>query len=414
MRSLGVVVLVAACGDQAAGPHGVGGGDGAVDAAGPTFTQTAYIKSSAPLHDAHFGMLGLSGDGTVLVGGEDGTVTVYRRDPSWRVDTALTPDPAPVDYGPRVAISEDGSTVAVTADSTIYVFRASGATWTQDARLVEPGADREIDGLSVSADGTLLVASVRDTATDAFIVSTYERGDGSWPRSQPIAGIDQQFGLGSHLVLSPEGDALAVESGTPTVPIGVTIFTRDAGAWTRHVDLPGGTLTGHDGTGIACSSHCKTVAIGNAEDDGPVPDPNPMPGKGKVDIFDGDGTTWPTTPTATIVANDGANGDTFGEAVAISKDGATIVVGASKKALYSGGAYAFRRTGAAWAQVMALKASNAETTDIFGHQVAISNDGTTIAVAAPYEASASSGVGGNQADNSAPYAGAIYVFQGTY
>ncbi|MEP6861067.1 MAG: hypothetical protein ABJE66_10625 [Deltaproteobacteria bacterium] len=63
---------------------------------------------------------------------------------------------------------------------------------------------------------------------------------------------------------------------------------------------------------------------------------------------------------------------------------------------------------------MYLKASNAATIDIFGSEVGISNDGTTIAVAAPYEAGAGSGVNGDQSDDSMPYAGAVYAFEGTY
>ncbi len=55
-----------------------------------------------------------------------------------------------------------------------------------------------------------------------------------------------------------------------------------------------------------------------------------------------------------------------------------------------------------------VKASNSDTGDNFGTSVAIS--GTTLVVGAPGEGSKSSGVMGNQADNSAPNAGAVYVF----
>ena len=55
-----------------------------------------------------------------------------------------------------------------------------------------------------------------------------------------------------------------------------------------------------------------------------------------------------------------------------------------------------------------LKASNTEMNDSFGASVAVSGD--TLVVGAPYEASNATGVNGNQADNSAAYAGAAYVF----
>jgi hypothetical protein len=71
-------------------------------------------------------------------------------------------------------------------------------------------------------------------------------------------------------------------------------------------------------------------------------------------------------------------------------------------------------------QVAYLKASNAEAYDHFGcggassghtgNSVAISRDGNTMAVGAPYEASADTTVNGDQEDNSAYGAGAVYVF----
>ncbi|MEN9490754.1 MAG: hypothetical protein RJA63_1203 [Pseudomonadota bacterium] len=60
------------------------------------------------------------------------------------------------------------------------------------------------------------------------------------------------------------------------------------------------------------------------------------------------------------------------------------------------------------AQRAYIKASNTGTEDIFGYAVAISGD--TMVVGAPSERSASTGVDGDQTDDSATYAGAAYVF----
>src|SRR2546426_10206126 len=57
-----------------------------------------------------------------------------------------------------------------------------------------------------------------------------------------------------------------------------------------------------------------------------------------------------------------------------------------------------------------IKASNTGAADEFGFAVALSGDGNTLAVGAPGEASVATGIGGNQADNTAPSAGAVYVF----
>ena len=68
-------------------------------------------------------------------------------------------------------------------------------------------------------------------------------------------------------------------------------------------------------------------------------------------------------------------------------------------------------------QAAYIKASNAEMGDHFGnggtlegHGVALSADGTTLAVAAPYESSNAKGINGNQNDNSMYASGAVYVF----
>jgi hypothetical protein len=58
-----------------------------------------------------------------------------------------------------------------------------------------------------------------------------------------------------------------------------------------------------------------------------------------------------------------------------------------------------------------VKASNTGVSDFFGaFGLALSADGNTLAVGAPAEDSAATGIDGNQADNSASSAGAAYVY----
>jgi hypothetical protein len=59
------------------------------------------------------------------------------------------------------------------------------------------------------------------------------------------------------------------------------------------------------------------------------------------------------------------------------------------------------------------RTSNTGSGDYFGSTVALSTDGNTMAVAANWEASSATGVNGNQADNSIPQAGAVYIFTRT-
>src|SRR5258705_6725056 len=62
------------------------------------------------------------------------------------------------------------------------------------------------------------------------------------------------------------------------------------------------------------------------------------------------------------------------------------------------------------AQQAYVKASVTGANDQFGLPVALSADGSTLAVGAAFESSNATGIDGNQADNSALFAGAVYVF----
>ena len=126
---------------------------------------------------------------------------------------------------------------------------------------------------------------------------------------------------------------------------------------------------------------------------------------------------------AYVKASNTGAADEFGFAVALSSDGNTLVVGApgeasaasvnpaDNTALSAGAVYVYTRSGTTWTKQAYVKASNPEAGDQFGASVALSSDGTTLAVGATGEDSSATGIGGNQADNSAPGAGAVYVFQ---
>ena len=118
--------------------------------------------------------------------------------------------------------------------------------------------------------------------------------------------------------------------------------------------------------------------------------------------------------------------DFFGRSVALSGDGNTLAVGADREAsaatgvngdqtdnsaFGAGAVYVFTRdSGGVWTQQAYVKASNTDADDTFG-SVALSDDGNTLAVTTVEEASAATGVNGDQADNSASHAGAVYVFR---
>ena len=126
---------------------------------------------------------------------------------------------------------------------------------------------------------------------------------------------------------------------------------------------------------------------------------------------------------AYLKASNTAAGAGFGASVALAGD--TIVIGSpyersdakgvngdqtNSNANYSGAAYVFVRQDGIWTQQAYLKASNNKPYWGFGGAVTVSGD--TIAVGAPSETNASSGINGNQADlyAYAPNSGAAYIF----
>jgi hypothetical protein len=162
----------------------------------------------------------------------------------------------------------------------------------------------------------------------------------------------------------------------------------------------------------ACAEASATTGVNGNQSD------NSAPVSGAAYVFVRNGTTW--TQQAYLKASNTGVEDYFGESVAVSGD--TVVVGAfgedsaatgvngnqgDNSASIAGAAYVFVRNGTTWTQQAYLKASNTGADDYFG-TVAVSGD--TVVVGAYYEASAATGVNGDQADNSVHGAGAAYVF----
>ena len=115
--------------------------------------------------------------------------------------------------------------------------------------------------------------------------------------------------------------------------------------------------------------------------------------------------------------------------MALSDNGSTLAVGAIGEASNAtdvggnqddnsfplngaGAVYVFVRIGGDWSQQAYIKASNTGDGDIFGSSVALSDDGNTLAVGANGEDSETTGIDGDENEDSFLHfnAGAVYVF----
>lgn len=115
-----------------------------------------------------------------------------------------------------------------------------------------------------------------------------------------------------------------------------------------------------------------------------------------------------------LSASDAAAGDVYGSAVALSRDGNTLAVGADLKAMgrpadglpAAGAVYVYTRTPQGWREQTRLRATVPTTGSGFGHSLSLSDDGSKLAVGAPFEShdgtSADAALAGDQ--------GTVYVF----
>jgi len=124
-----------------------------------------------------------------------------------------------------------------------------------------------------------------------------------------------------------------------------------------------------------------------------------------------------------IKASNTGGEDEFGTSVVLSADGTTLAVGAiyedsagtgvnppdSNTAASAGAVYIYVREGASWAFQALIKASNTDSFDYFGHAIALSANGNTLAVGAPDEDGSGTGVAPGS-DESASGSGAVYVY----
>jgi cysteine-rich repeat protein len=260
-----------------------------------------------------------------------------------------------------------------------------------------------------------------------------------------------QHAFGWSVAMSADGSTLAVgaylEDGAATginntqddqsAPDAgaVYVFTRSGATWVQQAYLKASNTDADDqfGTSVALSADGSTLAVGAAHERGAATGvdgeqvTDTIPSAGAVYVFVRAATTW-TQQAYVKASNTGSSndflGDQFGTSVALSADGSTLAVGAPLEdsaatgiggdqaditAPKAGAVYVFTRSVATWSQQAYVKASNTQPGDSFGSSVGLSADGSTLAIGAPLEASAASGVGGDQADNTAPRSGAVYV-----
>jgi len=432
---------------------GVPGNDNSAPAAGAVYVfvqrdglwqQQAYLKANnAGTRDLFGGSVSLSADGNTLAVS------------SWLEDSAAT------------GVNGDQNDNSARYAGAVYMFVRSGALWQQQAYLKASNTDaydRFGYAVSLSADGNTLGvgASGEDSASvgingdqsdNSAIYSgaayVFIRVGDQWQQQayvKPdfIASNIFNGAFGAYISLSGDGDTLAVgvqglanpnTNIAGTLPGAVYVFVRDGGQWRQEAFVQASNLANNDffGRNVSLSTDGNTLAVGAWGDDSSATgingdeNDNSAANTGAVYVFVRNSGLW--QQQAYIKASNPDSDDYFGSGISLSGDGNKLAVGAWKEssvatgingdesdnsANQSGAVYVFFRSGETWRQQAYVKASNTQLHDSFSHAeksvIAFSADGNTLAIGAGDESSASTGIGGDQTDNSARDAGVVYLY----
>ena len=493
--------------------HGLVSRSGAEDITSFMLDTIGYIKASnAEAGDAFSFSIALSADGNTLAvgaigessattgvnGNQDdntavdaGAVYVFVRvDGTWTQQAYLKASNAEATdwFGGSVALSADGNILAVGAigegsattgvdgdqnDNTasgagaVYVFVRVDGTWTQQAYIKASNAEEEDwfgDSVTLSTDGNILAVGATgedsattgvdgdqddNTASAAGAVYVFARVDGAWTQQAYIKASNAEAvdDFGVNVALSADGNTLAIgadDEGSATTGVNgnqddntagaagaVYVFVRVEGTWTQQAYIKASNVDADDvfGISVALSTDGNTLAVGATGEDSTTTgvdgdqDDNTASGTGAVYVFVRVDGMW--TQQAYIKASNAETPDWFGDSVTLSADGHTLAVGAigensattgvdgnqdDNTAKDAGAVYVFVRADGTWTQKAYIKAPNAEAFDQFGDSVTLSADGNTLAVGAIGESSATTGINGDQGENSANHAGAVYLY----
>jgi hypothetical protein len=272
-------------------------------------------------------------------------------------------------------------------DGAAYVFTRSAGSWTQQAKLISAdGAGYDGFGSSVAlSDDTALVGAMIRDSTGAYAGAAYvfTRAAGTWTQQAELTAADgasqDLFGFAvalsgdTALVGAPQHDAAGLfDAGAAYV------FARADGVWTQQKELIASDGTATDLFGYAVALSAGTALIG-----APSRDVSGMASAGAAYVFTRAARAW--KQQAELIARDCAADDDFGWAVAVSGD--TALVGApfhDTAVVNTGAAYVFTRAAGAWAQREKLIDSDGAEGDYFGDTVALA--GHTALVGSPFQA----------------------------
>ena len=367
--------------------------------------------SSALNADGSMALVGAMGDDDK--GAKSGSVYVFIRVGSvWtQQQKLLASDGVTLDYfGGSVALSADATIALIGAHAdddkgadsgSVYVFIRVGSVWTQQQKLLaSDGTVNDSFGISValSADATIaLIGAMNDDdkGTDSGSVYVFIRVGSVWTQQQKLTASDGVAGdwFGRSVALNNTAsfaliganvdDDKGVNSGSVYMfALDTVPFVIDNETQIKQKQklLPP--------TASVSGTYGQSVAVSGDGLTMVIGEPLKIAGTfatgGVVNYYAKVNNVW--VYQNTFYPADVAASDNFGSSVALNYTGDLVVVGSpmdDDKGVDTGSVYTFRRLAATptvWTQTQKVTASDGVTLDWFGTSVAISSNGLYMAV----------------------------------
>jgi hypothetical protein len=296
-------------------------------------------------------------------------------------------------FGFSVALSADGNTAAIggggdnVEKGAVWVFTRSAGAWTQQGSKLLGGVEEKGKGhlgfrVALSADGNTALAGAPGDSFNEGAAWVFTRSEGAWTQqgSKLLGGVEEkgkgEFGIG--VALSADGNTALIGGGADNEELGAAwAYVRTGTTWeAQGAKLTGAGETGkaHFGFNVALSEDGNTALIGGGGDNAEV---------GAAWVFIRSGTTW-TQQGAKLTGGGEAGKGHFGVSVRLSADGNTALVGGVTDNFEVGAAWVFTRAEESWAQQGSkLTGSGESGKGLFGNAVALSADASTALVGGP-------------------------------
>jgi FG-GAP repeat len=264
----------------------------------------------------------------------------------------------------------------------------SDGVWSRQQKLLAADARaNDFFGTSVAISGETVVAGApyEDGRGDPGqgLAYVFLRSGGVWGQQQKLDPVGATpFGaFGTSVAIS--GETVVVGAPFDHAAGGFNqgsayVFLRSGGIWSQQQKLEASDAAWFDNFGASVAISGETVVVGAPRDDIAAGFT-----QGSAYVFVRSDGVW--SQQQKLEAADAAEDDEFGDSVAIS--GETVVAGApygdGAAGFTQGSAYVFVRSDGVWSQQQKLEAADAADGDRFGDSVAIS--GETVVAGAHYD-----------------------------